>query len=260
MIYICELVINLKHVRTHVLHWLNLFSLKSVHSQIVHVYRSALYCCLPKFATSWTFLPPANVVCEGYVFTRVCYSFCSQGGSTWPGIPPPPRPGATPPGPGTPPRPGAPLDQVNPSSDQVYPPKTRYTPTPPDQLHPWPGTPPLRDQVHPPGPGTPPDQVHTPGTGTPPRPGTPSPDQVHLPDQVHPSGPGTPPSGQGTPPRAEHAGRYGQRGGGPHHTGMQSCLIFILTSRRRDSGLLRRGTYLTGSARLLFCQLSWEIA
>ena len=25
-------------------------------------------------------LPPANVVCEGYVFTRVCHSFCSWGG------------------------------------------------------------------------------------------------------------------------------------------------------------------------------------
>ena len=25
-------------------------------------------------------LPPANVVCEGYVFTPVCQSFCSQGG------------------------------------------------------------------------------------------------------------------------------------------------------------------------------------
>ena len=26
------------------------------------------------------FSPPANVVCEGYVFTPVCQSFCSQGG------------------------------------------------------------------------------------------------------------------------------------------------------------------------------------
>ena len=30
-------------------------------------------------------LPPANEVCEGYVFTRVCQSFCSQGGRAWPG-------------------------------------------------------------------------------------------------------------------------------------------------------------------------------
>ena len=28
-------------------------------------------------------LPPANVVCEGYVFTGVCHSFCSQGGHAW---------------------------------------------------------------------------------------------------------------------------------------------------------------------------------
>ena len=26
------------------------------------------------------YLPPANEVCEGYVFTRVCQSFCSWGG------------------------------------------------------------------------------------------------------------------------------------------------------------------------------------
>ena len=30
-----------------------------------------------------TFSPPANVVCEGYVFTPVCQSFCSQGGYAW---------------------------------------------------------------------------------------------------------------------------------------------------------------------------------
>ena len=34
-----------------------------------------------------TLLPPANEVCEGYVFTPVCQSFCSQGGSTWAGTP-----------------------------------------------------------------------------------------------------------------------------------------------------------------------------
>ena len=28
-----------------------------------------------------TLLPPANEVCEGYVFTPVCQSFCSRGGS-----------------------------------------------------------------------------------------------------------------------------------------------------------------------------------
>ena len=66
------------------------------------------------------------MVCEGYVFTRVCHSFCSRGG-----VP----------------------DQVPP--DQVQPPRTRYTPqdqVPPQTRYPL-------DQVHPPGPG-PPDQVH----------------------------------------------------------------------------------------------------
>ena len=62
-------------------------------------------------------LPPANEVCEGYVFTPVCQSFCSRGG-TWVG---------TPPGLGKPPS-----DQVNPP-DQVPPetrciPQTRYIP------------------------------------------------------------------------------------------------------------------------------------
>ena len=47
-------------------------------------------------------LPPANEVCEGYVFTPVCQSFCSQGGSIWAGNPPP---------------------------------RTRHTPQ--DQIHPW---------------------------------------------------------------------------------------------------------------------------
>ena len=77
----------------------------------------------------------------------------------------------------------------------------------------------------------PPDQVHPPGPGKPPRtrytllgPGT------HPRDQVHPPGPDTPPGADTPrtrypPPRAEHAGRYGQRAGGPHPTGMQSCLV-----------------------------------
>ena len=46
----------------------------------------------------------------------------------------------------------------------------------------------------------------------------------------HPPGPGTPlradtPQDQAPPLGAEHAGRYGQRAGGTHPTGMQSCLI-----------------------------------
>ena len=52
-----------------------------------------------------TYLPPANEVCEGYVFTCVCQSFCSQGGGvclsacldTPPGTDPPRHPPGTPP-------------------------------------------------------------------------------------------------------------------------------------------------------------------
>ena len=54
--------------------------------------------------------------------------------------------------------------------------------------------------------------------GIPPGPGThpPGPD---TPQTRHPPEPGTP------PPGAEHTGRYSQRAGGMHPTGMQSCII-----------------------------------
>ena len=127
-----------------------------------------------------------------------------------------------------------PQDQVQPPWDQVHPLEpARYTPkdqlpspwtryTPGTRYTPRPGTPPWtrytpQDQVHPPGPGIPPgtrytpwDQVHTPR------------DQVHPLDQVHPHQ--VHPPIPGTPPGTEHAGRYGQRAGGTHPTGMQSCL------------------------------------
>ena len=94
----------------------------------------------------FSFLPPANEVCEGYVFTRVCLS--TGRGSTYAGPPP----------------------------GQVHPPGTRYTPwdqeTPPTRYIPWTRyTSPRPDT--PPGPGTHPvDQVHAPWPGT-------SLDQVH---------------------------------------------------------------------------------
>ena len=92
------------------------------------------------------------------------------------------------------------------------------------------------DQVHPPGPGTPPGTRYTslgpgtsPGTrytplgpGTPPpRPGTPPRTRYTPPRTRYPLGPATP------PPGAKHAGRYGQRAGGTHPTGMQSCFIVV---------------------------------
>ena len=61
----------------------------------------------------------------------------------------------------------------------------------------------------------------TPGTRyTPLGPGAPQ-------DQVHSPGPGTPPEARYTPtptPTADHAQRYGQHAGGTHPTGMHSCL------------------------------------
>ena len=130
--------------------------------------------------------------------------------------------------PGTPPP-----DQVHPPGtrymppqDQVQPPRTRYTPwtryTPrtryiPYQVHT------CRDQVHPPGPGTPPwDQVHPPGPGTPP--GT----RYNTLKTRYTPRPGTPPLGPGTPPRETVT-----VADGTHPTGMHSCsqLCFIVLCR-----------------------------
>ena len=141
-------------------------------------------------------LSPANEVCEGYVFTPVFQSFCSQGGSTWVGY------------------------QVHPFGHP--PPRTRcslgrYIP---------------QDHVHPPGryphrTSTSPGQVPPGARYTPLRPSTPSRTRHTPQDQVHPPGtryttpgPGTPPGTRHTPPgtrytpRAVHAGRYGQQVGG----------------------------------------------
>ena len=119
------------------------------------------------------FLPPANEVCEGYVFTSVCQSFCSQGGSTWQvhplgrypqaGTPLGRYPPAgtpllgryTPPWAGTP-KTGTPPGQVHPPLSSRYTPLGRYT-HPPGQVPPWAGT-------HPPGQVHPPRQVHPPGS------------------------------------------------------------------------------------------------
>ena len=51
----------------------------------------------------------------------------------------------------------------------------------------------------------------------------PSPEQTPpLGTDLHPPGADTPPE-QAPPPPVQHAGRYGQRAGGTHPTGMQSC-------------------------------------
>ena len=117
----------------------------------------------------------------------------------------------------------------------------RYTPPgqvhPPRQVHPpWTGTPP--GQVYPPG------QVHLPGRYTPLGRYTPSgrytppldrytplgrytpPGSYTPPGQVHP-----PPLDRYTPPGQVHPPpRYGQRAGGTHPTGMQSCFFYLIRS------------------------------
>ena len=103
-------------------------------------------------------LPPANEVCEGYVFTPVCQSFCS-----WGGVPEQVHPlGRYTPRAGTPPWPGTPTPWPGTHPGQVHPSPGRYTPLP-GQVHtPQPGT-------HPQGRYTPPSprQVHTSQAGTP---------------------------------------------------------------------------------------------
>ena len=85
------------------------------------------------------FLPPANEVCEGYVFKRVCLSTGGKG-STWAGTHPPGRythdqQVHTPPT-GTPPPPGQvhPPRQVHPRADT---PPGRYTVPPAVAVHAW---------------------------------------------------------------------------------------------------------------------------
>ena len=164
--------------------------------------------------SGYSLLPPANVVCEGYVCTRVCHSVHRVPGQVHPPTPGTryiPQNQVQPPGPGTPPLrpsktpgPGTPLG-------------TRYTPL---------------DQVYPPGPGIPPPGTPTP---CPPEPGTPTKFLHFFLHFLHFF-----PSfflffeifNQlfhhlfTLPPRAVHAGRYGQEVGSTHPTGMHSyyCL------------------------------------
>ena len=93
----------------------------------------------------------------------------------------------------------------------------------------------------------PPPGADSPGRGHPP-----PPDSVHrgggLPQCMlgyHPPGADTPRSRHPPcPPAAEHAGRYGQRAGGTHPTGMQSCFkslhycqIFTIVSYHSESNM-----------------------
>ena len=101
------------------------------------------------------------------------------------------------------PRVDTPLEQTPPGSR--HPPGADTPPweqTPPGSRPPTADTPPGAD---PPQEQIPPGSKHTP-------PGSRHPPQQTPPRSRHP-----------LPPGAEHAGRYGQRAGGTHPTGMQSC-------------------------------------
>ena len=197
----------------------------------VHGTRTS-FACLPRHCNhhtwsriSYYYYRPQRS-CEGYVFTGVCLSRGSADQVHPPGTRyTPSRTQYTPQDQVHPLGPGAaPWDQVHPLGPgtlpwtRYTPPGTRYTPQdqvyPQDQVHPppEPGTP-LRDQVHLPWAGTPPDQVLPPGpgtpqtryiprAGTPPRPGTP-------PARYTPQTRYTPPRDQVHPPRYGHCcGRY----------------------------------------------------
>ena len=93
--------------------------------------------------------------------------------------------------------------------------------------------------THPPGADTPlgadPPRADTPPEQTPPRADTPRSRHPPPPRSRHPLAPRSRhpvPPGVDTPHGAdtlptEHAGRYGQRAGGTHPTGMQSCSIHL---------------------------------
>ena len=169
---------------------------------------------LPILIQFLSFLPPANKVWGEVIFSEACVKNSVHRGVG--GVPdqvPPLGPGRyTPPGPG----------RYPPGTRQVHPPRTRKVP-------PWTmQVPPGTRQVHPPGPGryTPPGPGRYnplgPGRSTPPEPGRYSPPPL---DQA-----GTPPPGPGryTPPP-----RYGQRTGGMHPTGMQSCYAVFCKTRAK---------------------------
>ena len=169
---------------------------------------------------------PQRSCVQGNIFTRVCHSFCSRGGSAsvHAGIPPqtrqtppphrsrqhtppdqtdppsrhhPPGPGRHPPGPGRPPPEAdtttTPPDQADTPQTRQTTPQTRQTPPP------RPGRPPPRSRHHPPPKQTPPPPQTR--QTTPPGPGRhPSNQADHPPRtrQTTPSGPGRPPQPPGS--------------------------------------------------------------
>ena len=143
-------------------------------------------------------LLPANEVCKGYVFTPVCQSFCSQGGGA------------------------CPIACWDTPARQVHPlaGTSPWQVPPPWYVHPLAGTP---SQA-----GTPPWQVHSlagsPLAGTPPG--------RYTPSRYTPTPRGTPP--WHVHPPAQCMLGYGQKVGGTHPTGMQSCCEIELAKEITD--------------------------
>ena len=192
---------------------------------------------------STNLLPPANEVWGKVIFSEACVKNSVHGGECLTRYTP------TPPGPGRyPPQ----TRQVHPPGTRQVPPWTRQAPPWTRQVPPWDqaGTPPLGPGRYiPPGPGRHPPR---PGRYTPPGPGRYTPlgtgrytprDQAGTPprDQVGtPPGPGryTPLDQAGTPHPPPGLGRYsppryGQRAGGTHPTGMQSCTIKVKVTNKK---------------------------
>ena len=148
-----------------------------------------------KLKCSLRYLPPATKLGQGYVFTGICDSV-NRGvvclSAYWDTNPWSRHPRA---------------DTPWSRHPQEHTPQSRHPweQTPPRSRHPLEQTPLPQEQ-------TPPGSRHP---------------QEQTPLSRHPPpGADTPsPREQTPPPGAEHAGRYGQRAGGTHPTGMQSCFI-----------------------------------
>ena len=82
-----------------------------------------------------------------------------------------------------------------------------------------------REQTHPLG-AAPPQQTPSPRADTPPPREQTPPQNRHPPGTRHTPREQKPPRPP-PPPGAQFAGRYGQRAGGTHPTGMQSCLVCV---------------------------------
>ena len=80
----------------------------------------------------------------------------------------------------------------------------------------------------------------------------------------HPPGPCNPPKlctpRPCTPPGTEHAGRYGQRAGGTHPTGMQSCLITDREELMGESIFIFSRLYTKLTGNFILCQNQNDLA